>query len=174
MQPSRLARRSRAARLVPAGFLVAALLLAGCSDSDSDDETTTGSSVPTTVAVVTTAPVDTRFTGEGSGEFCQFITTFTAGSRSVSPTATPAELEASFNESLDAIKKAAEVAPAEIKGDVVAIADTFDEVETAASAAGYDLTKVNPSALGALQSKGFLESVTRLQAYLTNICKTPG
>jgi hypothetical protein len=169
MNPDRPARRRRRRHhVVPAACLVAILPLAGCSDDDKNDGAT-----PTSVGTATTArPVDTSFTGEGSEEFCRFITTFTEGSQNVSPTASPAELETSFREALTAIDQAVAVAPGEIKGDVVSIADTFERVVTAVSTADFNLDQVDTSTLEALQSEGFLDSVTRLQAYLTTICRT--
>lgn len=157
------ARPARRARVVPATCLIALVSLVGCSDSDK------GGSSAASVTTTTVRPVDTSFTGEGSAEFCQFIKTFSAGS-DVSPSASPAELEADFNESLAAIKQAVTVAPTEIKPDVVAIADSFETVVTAVRTANFDLTKLDSSALASLQSEGFLDSVTRLQAYLNTYC----
>jgi hypothetical protein len=167
-------RSVRHTRAVPAACLVALLAFAGCSDSKKDDAASTTTSTSAATTATTARPVNTSFTGEGSAEFCGFIASFTTESQTVSPTATPAELEASFRESLDSLDKAEAVAPAEIKPDVEAIADTFDKVEAAASAAGFDLKKVDASSLLALQSPGFLQSVTRLQAYTTNICHLAG
>jgi hypothetical protein len=170
MNPARPDRHRRRNRVVPAACLVALLPLTGCSDGKDSDGAT-----PTSVGGATTArPVDTSFTGEGSEEFCRFITTFTEGSQNVSPTASPAELEASFREALTAIDQAVSVAPGEIKTDVESIANTFEGVVTAVSTAEFNLDRVDASALAALQSEGFLDSVTRLQAYLTSICKTSG
>src|SRR5205085_6197094 len=110
-------RIARWTPVVPAACLIAALALAGCS-SDSNGKNTAAATSTTAAAITsTTRTVDTRFTGEGSGEFCQFITAFSASQQSVSPTATPASLEAAFRESLDAIDQAVDVAPAEIKPD---------------------------------------------------------
>jgi len=174
MRPTRRARPARVVRItrvVPAACLVLVLAMAGCSDSDDDAGGTTNTTSGATATTV--RPVDTSFTGQNSGEFCQLITTFTAGSQNLSPSATPADLEASLSEALTAIDKAVSVAPAEIKGDVSAIAGAFQTVVDELAAAGYDISKVNSSVLQALQSPGFLDAVTRLQAYLTNVCKAP-
>jgi len=166
MNPGRRPRRPRRARFVPVACLVAALPLAGCSDSKKGGGASSPTSTPTSV--------DTTFTGQGSAEFCQFITTFTEGSQNVSPTASPAELGASFQEALTAVNQAVAVAPTEIKGDVVALADTFETVVTAVSSAGFDLTKVDASALESLQSESFERAVTRLQSYLVEFCGAGG
>jgi hypothetical protein len=166
MNPARPVRQRRRNRVVPAACLVALLPLTGCSDDKKNDGAT-----PSSEGTATTArPVDTSFTGEGSEEFCRFITTFTEGSQNVSPTASAAELETSFREALTAIDQAVSVAPGEIKNDVVSIADTFERVVTAVSTADFNLDRVDASTLEALQSPGFLDAVTRLQAYLTSIC----
>ncbi|HVF13461.1 MAG TPA: hypothetical protein VM942_02620 [Acidimicrobiales bacterium] len=166
MNSARRARPARRARAVTAACVVAILPLAGCSDDKKKE------AAPTSETSV--RPVDTSFSGQDSAEFCTFITTFTEGSQNVSPTASPAELEASFQKALAAIDQSVAVAPVEIKGDVSAIRDTFDTVVTAVSDAGFDLARVDPSALQALQGEGFLDSVTRLQAYLTTVCRTGG
>ncbi len=149
---------------------MAVLLFAGCSDDDDPDS----ASDTTAGATATTArPVDTSFSGQGSGDFCRLITTFTSEQEKVSPTASAAELEAAFEESLGSINQAVAVAPEEIKGDVVAVAQSVQEIEAAMSAAGYDIEKVDASALASLQSPAFLNSVTRLSSYLTSVCQTP-
>ena len=149
--------------------LIAVLLLAGCSDNKKDSATSSSTAVS---SPTTTKPVTPSFTGQGSSEFCGLISSFTTGQAKVNPTSSPAELEASFEESLTAIKQAASVAPDEIKADVVAVANSVQEVETAMAQAGFDINKIQPSALATLQSDSFLASVTRLGSYLTTVCKT--
>lgn len=162
----------RSVRSIPsvvAACLVVSLTLAGCSDSDDDAASTTTTS---TVATSTTRTVDTRFSGEGSGEFCQFLTAFTESQQNVTPSATPASLESAFSGSLAAIEQAATVAPSEIKPDVVAIDTALRTLQAAAADVDYDVSRLSASSLGALQDEGFLDSVTRLQVYLTNFCRT--
>ena len=160
-------RTARWTRVIPASCLIAFLALAGCSKSKDAASTTT--TVPAVTS--TTRTVDTRFTGEGSAEFCQFIAAFAASQQDVSATASPVSLEAAFRDSLNAIDQAVGVAPAEIKPDVVKIYDTFKAVQTAAADVGYQVTKMSAASLGTLQDEQFLDSVTRMQAYLTNVCK---
>jgi hypothetical protein len=163
----------RWARVAPSCCVVLCLALAGCSDSKKSD-TVAATATSTTAAVVTSTPhtVDTRFTGEGSADFCQFITAFSQSQQGVTPSASPASLETAFRDSLDAIDQAVAVAPAEIKPDVVNISNSFKTVQAAAAEAGFDISKMSQSSLGALQNQNFLDSVTRLQAYLTNVCHT--
>lgn len=158
----------RRARMIPAACLVAVLALAGCSGSD-DDESGATTSTPTTVR-----PVNTSFTGQDSAEFCQYVNTFTTGSQAISPSASPAALQASITEAQTAIDKAVSVAPGEIKGDVEIVATTFKQVTDAVTAAGFDITRMNVEAVAPLQSDAFLDSVTRMQAYLANICGSGG
>ncbi len=175
MRPARSARSAhpvRSVRTLSCVCLALLLALAGCSDSDGDDpEETTNTTSGATATTV--RPVDTSFTGQNSAEFCQLITTFTAGSQELSPAATPDELEASLSEALGAIDEAVAKAPTEIKGDVTAIAGAFKTVVDELGAVDFDISKVDSKVLLALQSDGFLDAVTRLQAYLTNVCKTP-
>ena len=149
MKSARPVRHRRRRAAVPAACLVALLPLAGCSDDKKSDS---ASSTTAAGSATTARPVDTSFTGEGSEEFCQFIATFTEG-QNVNPSASNAELEASLREALAAIDQAVSVAPGEIKNDVVAIADTFDQVVTALSSAEFDLERVDSTVLEALQSE---------------------
>jgi hypothetical protein len=162
-------RRRSPVRVFPAACLVAAVFVGGCSDSNGDDSATTASSSPLT----TTRPVDTSFTGQGSEEFCRLIATFTANNQSLGASGSAEDLEGSLRESLGAIDQAAAVAPAEIKNDVVTLESTLEGVVTALSSAGFDVARVDPAALSGLQSEPFVEAVTRLQAYLSTVCKTP-
>ncbi len=66
------------------------------------------------------------------------------------------------------------MAPGEIKPDVSNIADTFEKVTGSVAAAGYDIAKVDVAAVAPLQSEAFLDSVTRMQAYLNNVCQVDG
>ena len=162
-------RTVRWTRALPVTCLVACLALAGCSSSDDGDSAASSTTVP--AVTTSTRTVDTRFTGEGSADFCKFIADFSASQQQVSATATPASLEIAFRDSLTAIDQAVEVAPAEIKPDVVKISETFKSVQTAAAAVNFEVAKMSADAIGVLQDPEFLDSVTRMQAYLTNVCK---
>ncbi len=164
----------RSALVVPAACLVALLTLGGCSDSDDGDDNAAATSTTAPAATTSTRTVDTRFTGEGSAEFCEFITAFTDSQQGVSASAAPEALEAAFAKSLDSIDQAVEVAPPEIKPDVMRISDTFKTVQAAAAAVDFNVTNMSAADLGALQNEQFLDSVTRLQAYLTNVCRAAG
>ncbi|MEA2686409.1 MAG: hypothetical protein QOE93_1604 [Actinomycetota bacterium] len=167
------ARLAHPARAVPAICLLALMPLAGCSDSDNDTASTTS----TTEAVAptsTASPVNTTFTGQGSAQFCQYIATYTANSQTQSPTASNAEVEASLREGLTAIDQAVAVAPAEIKADVVTVADTFDALVTAMAAADFDVSRMEAADVEPLQSPAFTSAATRMQAYLTTVCKATG
>jgi|GEM_PF-3947412 len=159
---------SRVSRAVVAAGLGGLLLLTACSSDKKDGAASTSTTVAATATTV--QPVDTRFSGEGSAQFCEFISTFTKGQQNLSTSASPAAIRAAFEESLAAVKQAVDVAPAEIKPDVVAVASSVQSIADAMSAANFDATKVDPSALTTLQSEGFMTSVTRMQAYLTNVC----
>ena len=156
---------------VPAACLVACLAFVGCSKSDDKGDAVASSSTTAPAVTSTTRFVDTRFTGEDSGEFCKFIADFSVSQQQVSANATAASLEIAFRDSLAAIDQAVEVAPAEIKADAVRIADTFKSVQAAAAAVGFEVTKMSAESVGMLLDQQFLDSVTRMQAYLTNVCK---
>lgn len=144
-----------------------ALVLVGCSDSDDGEE-----AAPATTSI-TSRTVDTIFTGEGSAEFCQFLTTFTTASV-VPANATPAQLQANVEEGLQAIAEAETRAPEEIAGDVTTIGSAFRSVADAMSAAGYDPAAIDPGAVTVLQSDEFLDGFARLESYVSQFCEVGG
>jgi hypothetical protein len=169
MRPARPASRARAnsprrASVVPAACMAALLPLAGCSDSNGGN----GGGTAAPAATTTTAPEYT-FTGEGSTEFCQFISAFDEGSQGASG---GADVEGSLREAQTAIDSAVNVAPAEIKDSVVTIAEGFRSMNTAMASAGFDVNRLDPAALNALQAPPFVAAVDRMEAYLSNVCRT--
>lgn len=139
------------------------LAMAACS-GDGDDKAT-----PTTLVspFTTGSPVDTTFTGEGSKQFCDLIESFDAD-ETLDPKASPEQLEESLRKGLSSLEKAADVAPAEIKGDVRSIADVLGGLAASLDRIGYDFTKVSQADLQAILTLG--PAATRLQAYVSRFC----
>ena len=149
---------------------LAVLALAGCSGGGDDKAAPTTTS-PAAGPSTTLRPVDTSFTGQGSGQFCNLARTYNDRFTSVAPNATPAQLRTVAREGQTAIRQAQEVAPAEISGDVQTIATTFSELLADLERANFDTTKLTPATFTRLQAPEFQRSSQRFQAYLRDVCK---
>jgi len=106
-----------------------ALVLAACGGSDEPAASTAapgddgGSTTSTTAAATTTteaAPL-----ANPSDDFCEFIIAYDEETDFSPIGMNAAELEEAFTNNLDAINQAAELAPSEIRGDVVMFAEAY-------------------------------------------------
>ncbi|MGI8807527.1 MAG: hypothetical protein ACR2KK_06745 [Acidimicrobiales bacterium] len=154
-----------------AACAVALVVLVGCSggDDDTDEAAPTTTSAPGNT-VTTVRPVDTRFTGENSAQFCALAKTYNERFTSVGTNPTPAQLRTVAREGQTAINQAVTSAPAEIKKDVEVLAAAFGTFLTELEKANFDVTKLPPTALGQLSAPEFQASSTRFQAYTRTVC----
>ena len=154
---------------------LALALFAGCS-SDSDEDSGRASPTPTSAPgpSTTARPVDTSFTGQNSAQFCGLSKTYTDRFANVGPGSTPAQLRTATQEGRTAINQAAAAAPPEIKPDVQVIANVFTGLFTELERTNFDISKLSPASLGALQAPEFQSATTRFQAYLRTVCGVSG
>jgi len=157
----------RPARLVSAACLVTILALGGCSDSDNDDAA--GTTSTTGARATSSLPVDTRFTGEGSAEFCRFLNTFNEG-MGTGGTAPGVDYQAA----LEALDQMVAVAPDDLKANLVTLSDGLQALVTAASAPGFNPNTLDPAVVTVITSPDFSGSLGRLDAYYTKYCGTGG
>jgi len=167
-------------RRVAAG--VVALLLAGagagCSSGGSSGGGGAASGAadqgPTTTVAsagsAATQPVDTTFTGKGSGEYCKLAKTYADAQSKLGPTNTTPDLRQLFQDAARDIKAAVAVAPAEIKNDVQVVADGFNALVTSLASVNYDFTRLTPDLIARFQSKEFMDASTRVAAYSRTVC----
>ena len=156
--------RLRRARWLPLlGVLVMATLVACGSDKKAAPP-------PTTSPLTTAQPVDTSFTGSGSGPFCELAKTISSDASNIPANASTAQVRSSLEQSDKAFQQAVDAAPNEIKADVTVMARGFSALVASIAGAGYDISKVPPDAFSAFQAPEFASAAARLQAYLTNVC----
>ena len=155
-------------RRLPIGIaLSAVLLLSGCGGGDSEE---TAPTTPPTTSAATTTPT---FTGSGSGQFCQLVTTYSDRAAGISrATATPAQVRQLATELGTAIQQAVSVAPPEIKSDVTLVAAAASDYLAGLQRAGYDLNKVPPESLQKFQAPDVQAASQRLTAYGQSVCGT--
>lgn len=168
-----------AVRRAAAGVALAALTLAvaGCSgngggikDAAKGDQPT--STAPTAASGVGTPPqpVDTRFTGSGSAEYCKLARTYADAQSKLNPTNTTPDLRQLFQDAARDIKAAVAVAPAEINKDVQVVAEGFNALVTALASVNYDFTRLSADLIARFQSQDFMTASTRVGAYAKNVC----
>ena len=146
-------------------------MLAGCSGGDDEDAAPTTSAPAGTAGPTTTVrPVDTSFTGQNSAQFCALARTYNERFTSVSPNATPAQLRTVAREGQTAITQAVNAAPAEIKPDVEVLARSFGSLLSELEKVNFEVARLPPTALQALQAPEFQQSTTRFQAYIRTVC----
>ena len=161
-----------AVRLVAAGIV--ALTLVACSSSD-DGGSAKAPNAAASTTLATTAntppqPVDTKFTGSGSGEYCKLARTYADAQSKLNPGNTTPDLRQLFRDAARDIKSAVAVAPAEIKGDVQIVADGFNALVAALEPVNYDFTRLTPDLIARFMSADFTTASTRVAAYSRNVC----
>ena len=149
-------------------LLFVAVTLAACGGKSN------GSASGTTTAAQAsgapgTQPVDTRFTGVGSADYCKLARKYQEAQSKVGQGATP-DLRQLFQDAASDIQSAVAVAPAEIKADVTTVAQGFTALVTALNNANYDFTRLSPDIIVRFQSQEFMAASTRVAAYAKNIC----
>src|SRR5262245_52615988 len=159
--------RRNAVGFVAAGIVAITLAACGGKGGGSASSTTTGASVSS--GTPGTQPVDTKFTGQGSAEYCKLARTYQEASSKVGQGATP-DLRQLFQDAARDIQAAVAVAPAEIKPDVTLVAQGFAALVTALNNANYDFTKLSPDLILRFQSQDFVAASTRVGAYAKNVC----
>lgn len=138
-----------------------ALMAAGCS-SDKSPSASGTSAVPGATAADKAS----------TDSFCRFVASFNERFGKVDPTLNdPARLRATFQEAAKAISEAAATAPVAVKADVGVLDQAFTQLLTVLQQVGFDVTKVSPAALQALQSPAFAEASGRLDAYRAANCR---
>lgn len=153
---------------------IVAVALAACGGVGGGG-TAKGSNPTTTVASSLGTgpppqPVDTKFTGAGSADYCRLARTYSDASSKLSPTNTSSDLRQLFQDAARDIKAAVGVAPAEIKDDVQIVADGFNALVNSLTPVNYDFTKLAPDLIARFQSQEFMAASTRVAAYSRQVC----
>jgi len=150
---------------------VAATLLGACSD-DAPVEPEP-SDVTTTAATTNTKPP--TFTGDSSSPFCTLLRDVDLGSVLAGDQEDPEQLGRAFQQVVDLLVQAAELAPADIQADVALVADGMVSLDAALAAVGYDFDALaagrsSGEVLDAVNDPAFAEAGVRLAAYRSQVC----
>lgn len=149
---------------------VLVITLAACSGGDDDDEAATPTTAPTPASSTTLQPVDTRFTGENSAQFCAMAGSYNDSFATIGANATPDQLRTVAREGQAALTQLVNGAPAEIKNDVDVLARTFGGLISQLEKVDFEVSKLPPAALSQLTAPDFQAATTRFQAYNRTVC----
>jgi hypothetical protein len=142
--------------------LVAVLGLTGCGGGDDDD----AAPAQTTATPSTTAAVGNDQAGT---PFCGLARTYTEKFGTLLAVANdPAKLRAATTDAESAIRQAQSQAPAEIKSDVTAVANTAKDVLAGLQKNNFDLSKTPE--VSKLQEPAFQTSLANLNRYARAHC----
>ena len=150
-------------RLVVSMGLAAALALTACGGGGDDDD---AAPAQTTAAPSTTAPVGNDQAGT---PFCGLARTYNEKFGTLITVANdPVKLRAATTDAEAAIRQAQSQAPAEIKADVTAVANTAKDVLAALQKNNFDLSKT--AEVSKLQEPAFQTSLANLNRYARAHC----
>lgn len=137
-----------------------------------DDGSSSSPSSTTAPTVSTTSTTRVEFSGTGSEAFCAADARLNAAIAQQPPTANDAaSLKADFERRVSAVQELEQVAPAEIKPDVVAVGGAYEKLAPALDAAGYDMSKVSQADRAAAQTPEVTAAGQRISQYTERICK---
>ena len=161
--------RTPVARLA---VLLAVAALTACGGGGPKDKQAAPAPTTTANADASSQPVDTSFTGAGSGDYCRLARDYSESSKKFNAPNTPDQLRAVFQEAENDIQSALAVAPPEIKADVQTIATGLSSIVKAMEAANYDVTRL--SATPPSLPPNFDAASQRIDAYTRDVCHLPG
>lgn len=151
---------------------VSLVLVAGCggggsSNASSTTSTAAGSSSGATgnsgAGAATTAP---SFVGSANSAYCNLARNF---SNSINPNLSN-NPKAAFQQFDSVSGQFLSTAPSAIQADAQEVVSALKMVETAFKNVNYDVTKLKPTDLTAVQDPKFTASANRIDAYDTQVC----
>lgn len=148
-------------------------LLASCSDDEpAADDAASTSEAADAPATTTTAPT---FTGDAASPFCTLLRDVDLGTVLAGAEEDPDQLARAFQQVVDLLVQAAELAPPEIQADVALVADGMTSLDAALATVGYDFDALaaSPSSgdvIEAVNDPAFADAGVRLGAYRSQVC----
>ena len=153
------------------------LLVAACGGgeevAESSPTTAAAEGSSDTTATTTAAPTTTTTQApavNASDDFCEFVVAAAQNSDFSPLGLNPSDLEARLTETLDEINRGAELAPSEIRDDVVMFAETYAGFVELLSDYGFNFLAIGEDALDdprltALEDPALTEAGERIEAY---------
>ena len=147
-------------------------LLSGCAAKKKTASASTATAAATSAAAVLPSDTSSKVVATGGGKFCQQVadsvnnSAAKAAAQGTDPTSEKQTVQA--EQALESqILKAA---PGAIKPDLVTIFGATDKLYAALAAAGYDYTKLDPTAISALETPQVTTAEQNITSYMKNTC----
>ncbi|HVL26823.1 MAG TPA: hypothetical protein VM390_01655 [Acidimicrobiales bacterium] len=140
--------------------------LAACGGGSGSEDRSSATTAPGRDAPTT---VDTRFTGEGSAEFCRDILTYSERFRRLGEAASP-DARTAYTEAARAVNASVGSAPPEIRRDVELVAGAFTDLVRELEAVDYQFPRLPPAVVTRFMSAELQSASTRVEAYIRTFC----
>jgi hypothetical protein len=135
----------KASGLVAGGALVA-LLLAGCGSDNSPSVSANSSGAATTTASSSGSTTTPSFKGDKNSDFCKVAKDLASGDVAESLSGDNPDLKTGLQKANEALDKAKNSAPSEIKQDVTTVADQLKKYSDLLAQYDYDISKLTAAA----------------------------
>jgi hypothetical protein len=116
------------------------------------------------------APTTTKVVAKGGGTFCKDIAKVMNDASSTGTTGSVADTKALIDKGIAETQFLAAEAPSDIKADVGVLAGAVAKLYGEVKKANYDFTKVDPSALSAMDTPAVKAAETKVDAYVKVKC----
>ena len=149
-------------------------MLASCSDGETADDEAVAITTTTGVDDATTTSAPT-FTGDADSSFCNLLGDVDLATVLGGVEGDPTAVASSFQQLVDLLVRAAELAPDAVRADVALVADGMVSLDSALAAVGYDFDALAASrssgeVIEAVNDPAFADAGVRLAAYRTQVC----
>jgi hypothetical protein len=147
-------------------------LLSGCAAKKKTASTSTAAATNSAAAAALPSDTPSKVVATGGGKFCQQVAdsinnnVAAQGVAGTNPASEKQDVQA--EQALESqILKAA---PGAIKPDLATIFGATDKLYSALAAAGYDYSKIDPTAMAALEAPAVTTAETNITTYMKNTC----
>jgi len=149
-------------------------VLASCSDGQTADDEAVAITTTTGVDDATTTSAPT-FTGDADSLFCNLLGDVDLATVLSGVEGDPTAVASSFQQLVDLLVRAAELAPDAVRADVALVADGMVSLDSALAAVGYDFdvlaaSRSSGAVIEAVNDPAFADAGVRLAAYRTQVC----
>jgi hypothetical protein len=147
-------------------------LLSGCAAKKKTASASTAAATNSSAAAALPSDTTSKVVATGGGKFCQQVADSVnnnvakEGVTGTDPASEKKDVQAEQALESQIVK----AAPGAIKPDLVTIFGATDKLYAALAAAGYDYSKIDPTAMAALETPAVTTAETNITTYMKNTC----
>jgi ABC-type phosphate/phosphonate transport system substrate-binding protein len=143
----------------------------GSSSKTASNSTTPTSAVSSGTPTTSAGTPTSSYGANTSSSFCSLARHYQSTIPNASlGTKTPADVKAIYQKLPDELRRAESEAPSAIKGDFATLVTAEEKIIGALSNAGYDYTKVSPTAFAGFATKQVAAAATHIGLYMAQAC----